>query len=343
MIFISARLAKLFAQAASGALQVDTILILLGLKSIGNLVFILPVSFYLAILLALSRLHKDNEMAALAACGIGQGRVMRSVLVLALFFAGIAALFTLYLAPWAEQQTERIAAQVQASSDIKGITAGRFKQLVSGIGATYVQELNEDKSKMKNIFIQKQLKDRQITITAGSGYQYVDKETGDEFLALQNGYRYEGQAGQNDYTIVEYENHGVRVYEREVKNISYRIKAVLTAELWRSKGTQNMIELQWRISTVILCIILAVLAVPLSRTSPRQGQYAKLTLAILIYISYTNLLNVSRVWLDKGELPLYLGLWWVHGAMLIVGLLIMFNQTGIRHFFKFNRKTSVDR
>ena len=338
LILVTASLAQLFRQAVTGALQVDVILMLLGLKTIGNLVFILPISFYLAILLSLSRLYKDNEMVALAACGIGQIRILRSVLFLALILAIIVASLTLFLAPWAGQQTERITAQVQAASDIEGISAGRFTQFTQGIGATYVQELSDDKLTMSNVFIQKQLPDSQITMTARSGKKQIDKETNDEFLVLENGFRYQGQAGQPDYTIVEFEKHGVRIYEREVVNVDYRMKSISTIEIWQKRGHTHLVELQWRLSTAVLCFVLAIIAVPLSRTSPRQGQYAKLTLAILLYISYSNLLNILRAWVDKGEIPIYPGIWWVHGLMLVIAILIIFKQSGIRHFFLGQKK-----
>ena len=87
MIFLSGQLVALYTMAASGNLQVKAILTTLGLQSIANLVFVLPLSFYIAILLAFNRLYRDNEMVVLEACGISQWKVLRAVLA----FAGVFA------------------------------------------------------------------------------------------------------------------------------------------------------------------------------------------------------------------------------------------------------------
>lgn len=328
LIFLSARIVQIFQQAASGALEVDTILIVLGLKAIANLGFILPLSFYLAILLALSRLYKDSEMIALSACGVGQGRVLRSVIFLAVIFAIITGIFSLYLAPWAEQTNERLAAVAGRTTDIRGITAGRFKDISTGIGTIYVEEFSEDRSELRNVFGQRQQGNLQVIFTSRYGYQFTDAKTGDRYVVLENGHRYEGRPGLPDFKIIEFEKHGVRIEEKEAEPVDYRRVAMSTRELLADPIPVNVAEFQARISPILLSLVFAVLAVPLSRTSPRQGQYAKLSLAILIYIIYTNMLNVARAWLQKGEISPLVGMWWVHALMLIIGLFIFLQQTG---------------
>ena len=328
LIFLSARIVQIFQEAASGALEVDTILIVLGLKAVVNLGFILPLSFYLAILLALSRLYKDSEMIALSACGVGQGRVLRSVIFLAVIFALLTGLFTLYLAPWAEQTNERLAAAAGRTADVRGITAGRFKDISTGIGTIYVEEFSEDRTELRNVFGQRQQGAVQVIFTSRYGYQFTDAKTGDRYVVLENGHRYEGQPGMPDFKIIEFEKHGVRIEERETGPVGYRRSALSTRDLLDNPEPFNVAELQGRIAPVLLSLVFAVLAVPLSRTSPRQGQYARLSLAILIYIIYTNMLNVARAWLQKGEISPWLGMWWVHALMLALGLFLFLQQSG---------------
>ena len=328
LIFLSARIVQIFQEAANGALEVDTILIVLGLKAVVNLGFILPLSFYLAILLALSRLYKDSEMIALSACGVGQGRVLRSVIFLAVIFALLTGLFTLYLAPWAEQTNERLAAAAGRTADVRGITAGRFKDISTGIGTIYVEEFSEDRTELRNVFGQRQQGAVQVIFTSRYGYQFTDAKTGDRYVVLENGHRYEGQPGMPDFKIIEFEKHGVRIEEREAGPVGYRRSALSTRDLLDNPEPFNVAELQGRIAPVLLSLVFAVLAVPLSRTSPRQGQYARLSLAILIYIIYTNMLNVARAWLQKGEISPWLGMWWVHALMLALGLFLFLQQSG---------------
>ena len=324
LILISGQLVALYGKAASGALQVKSILLTLGLKTVSNLPFILPLSFYLAILLAFSRLYKDNEMVVLAACGVSTWRIMRAVLLLAVVFSAFIGWLTLDLAPWAESQSHLITEEEKQKSDIESISSGRFMELTKGEGVVYVQEFDADSVQMKNIFMQHRIKDKNSVISAAAGSRLIDKKTGDRFLVLHNGQRFEGPDKYGQTAIVKFESHGVRIEERKKISITgFRLSAVPTLTLLKQGRNVDHAELQWRISAILLSVVLAILAVPLSRTSPRQGRYSKLALALLFYIIYTNLLNVSRAWLNKGEVSVYVGMWWVHIIILIFAIIML--------------------
>lgn len=342
LISVSVRLVGLFGKVASGVLQVDTVLILLGLKSISTLVFILPLALYLAILLAFSRLHRDSEMTALAAGGMGPAFALRPVMALAVVFAIVAGAISLLFAPWAEGISRGMMKQMETASDLKGITAGRFKEISKGVGVMYVEELNEDKTVLQHVFVQKLQDGKQSIISSLSGYQYTDEKTGDRFMVLENGTRYEGNPGDENYTIINFKKHGVRIREQGAFAVTQHGRATPTKELWGSKNSYEIAELQWRISAILFCFTLSFLAIPLSRTSQRQGRYSKLALALLIYIIYTNLINVARAWLNKGEISPLIGLWWVHGLMMVLAIVLLLQQSGVRHLFSKVKRTRAE-
>ena len=320
LIFFSGQLVGLYTKAASGNLQVSTIMILLGLKSISNLVFVLPLAFYLAVLLAFSRLYRDNEMVVLLACGIGQTRLILPVLRLALLFGTAIGILSLYLSPWAEDKSRQLMQKAESSTDVQTLSAGRFREIPGNKGVIYVEETKEENGKLQNIFIQRAEKESNTLIASATGFQQQEEKSGIRYLVLENGFRYEGQPGTDDYVVIRFKKHGMRLTDQTLltKHKRYKEKSSLT--LWQSGTRFDIAELQWRVSTVLLSIILAVLAIPLSKTSARQGRYTKLGLALLIYIIYTNLLNVSRVWIEKGEIPYTLGMWWVHVVMLFMAI-----------------------
>lgn len=320
LILISGQLVSLYAKAASGAVPVDTILIILGLKSLSNMAIVLPLAFYLAVLLAFSRLYRDNEMAVLAACGIGQLRLLRPVLRITLYFALMIAGLTLYVSPWALDKARQLIQQSEAKTDIKALGTGKFRETPSGEGVIYIEETKQDSDKLQNIFIQQSKGKSSSIISSSSGYQMTDEKTGIRYLILENGYRYDGQLGEGDYVVTQFKKHGIRLTDQELLSAHRRHKELSTMELWNRWKRHDVAEFQWRISTVLLCIILAIMALPLSKTSARQGRYTKLGLALLIYIIYTNLLNASRVWVERGEIPYAIGLWWVHGIMFLVAV-----------------------
>ena len=329
MIFLSGQLVTLYSMAASGNLEVKDILTTLGLQSIANLVFVLPLSFYIAVLLAFSRLYRDNEMVVLQACGISQWRVLRAVMGLAAVFAILMAFLSLYLVPWSESQTEIIYKQSKQRSTLESLSAGRFKELTKGEGVVYVQEYDPNDLHMKKIFMQHRVRHKgsldNSIISATSGYRMFDKKTGDQFLVLENGFRYEQLGNTKQTAVIQFEKHGVRVDEDINKpKVELQQHSMPTlALLKRGRGADHA-EFQWRVSTALLIIVLAMLGIPLSRTSPRQGRYSKLALALLIYIIYTNLLNVSRAWLNHGTVSVWVGMWWVHllGVLLALTMFV---------------------
>lgn len=322
LIFISGQLVGLLGKVASGNIHLAVVFKSLGLNTISNLVFVLPLSFYISILLAFSRLYKDNEMVVMTACGVSTGRVVMVVLKLSVVFAIGVGWLSLYLAPWAESQTTVLTKQFQQKGDIESLASGRFRELTKGEGVVYVREFNQDELKLNKVFMQHRLKEKNSIVSADSGYRLIKKETGDRFLVLENGFRYEGPTQNGQTAILKFELHGVRLEEKPLGKIAFRQKAISTETLMQSKRGLDQAEFQWRVSAVILCIVLALLAVPLSKTSPRQGRYSKLALALLIYIIYTNMLNVSRAWLNKGAISFWIGMWWVHVLVIIFALML---------------------
>ncbi len=339
LIALSAQLVGLFSKVAAGTIHINTVLKLFGLYNLTIIPFILPLGLYLAILLALGRLYQDSEMAALAASGIGPARLVRAVLLVAVLLAVIQGVFSLFLGPWADERGDQLRLQTQQLTDIQGVTPGRFQELPQGRGVIYIESISHDLSRVNNIFVQQQDGPRNSRIVAETGHIEVDQKTGDRILILENGHRYEGQPGEEDYTILDFKRHGVRIEEKQIEAVHLRRKAMPTRLLLEphdnpAEMMARITEFQWRVSSALSCIVLALLAVPLSKTSRRQSRYSRLAIAIVIYLLLSNMLNVGRTWLQEGQVPPWVGLWWVHIAAAIVAFALVLRQTGIRHYFR---------
>ena len=100
--------------------------------------------------------------------------------------------------------------------------------------------------------------------------------------------------------------------------------AIPTLDLIGNPEPRAIAELQWRISLPLLVFVVTLIAVPLSRVNPRQGRFLKLLPAILLYMAYLTLLIAARGALDKGKIPVALGLWWVHAIFLVIGLGLLY-------------------
>ena len=348
LIAVSVQMVGSLAKVSAGVIQPGTLMVVLGLNMFSLTTYILPLALYLAILLSLSRLYRDSEMTAIAACGIGPFHVMRTVLIIGIFFALVQGVFTVLLTPWAEGHYSRLTEKSKRGSDIEGVMPGRFNELSGAQGVIYVQEIDNKTGELKNIFLQMQQKvDRkkggaeQFTVIAKRAYKMQDEKTGDQFLILEEGSRYEGVPGDEHFAILDFQKHGIRLQQKPVVIRDRRYRTIPSQELFGSDRLEYQIELRWRISAALLCIGLAMLAVPLSRTSQRQGRYGKLALAMVLYILFTNFLNVVHSWLQNSRIPLELGFWWVHALLIILALLLLLTQSGMRPLFA-RRRQRVD-
>jgi lipopolysaccharide export system permease protein len=330
LMFFSATFIKQLTETLEGDYPVSILFSLFALKGVGNIVFILPFAFFIAVLLAFGKLYKDNEIVVLLACGAGPRRLFASVGFLAVIVAVMIGYLALFFAPWAEDKSSQLLDEAGARQEIEGIIPGRFNSLGANSPIIYVESLDKDKKRLNGIFVQGSDNGVQYVMSAKRAHEFVDKKTGARYLVLLDGRRYEGSLGERDYRIIEFAEHGIRIRNREVVSSSRQRYAVATTTLWGSSDRGDIAELHWRLALPISTILLALLAVPLSKGSPRGGRYSGLFFGIVLYVIYNNLLTVGRSALGKGEVPLALGLWWVHLLALGLLALIVWQQQRVR-------------
>lgn len=323
LIFTSKHFVRYLSDAAAGLLPTSLILEILVYFILSSLVYMLPFALYISVLLALGRMYQDNEVTAMEACGIGLPEILRGVVGFAAVFSLSVAVLSLWIAPVAEQQQLRIRSQAESESEFGLIAAGRFHPILEGRGVFYAEEVSDDRRVMRNVFVQVQGGEKLDVFSAETGSMTLDRNTGDQYVILHDGYRYEWLPGGQGYRIHQYETSGVRIFRRDADTESASRGAKPTIALLQSDNSADAAELQWRISMPLSAVLLAILGGLLSRTSPRQGRFAKLLMALLAYAVYFNLMTVSQSWLKKGFIPEFVGMWWVHLAMaaLVAALL----------------------
>lgn len=324
LILVSNRLVRYLAMAADGRISGDVVFTLLGLKTISFFALLLAPAFFIGVLLTLGRMYRDHEITALASCGVGISRLYRGVFILVLPVALATTFLTTLAMPWAERTRDFVRHQQEEFLQLGVVTPGRFTELRSGRSVFYAESLQKDGGRLNEVFIQSE----DGLAVAATGEQQTDPESGNRYLVLKDGYRYEGIPGQADYRVTQYEEYGVLIQQSEPVSISERRRARDSEQLWYSEDLVDQAELQWRFSMPMMVLILALIAVPLAKTSPREGRYGRLVVAILIYLLYANLLGVGRNWMERGVTPEIIGLWWVHGLFLLFAFALYWHETG---------------
>ena len=332
LIYVATRFSRYLGQAALGNLPAEVIFTLLGYSSLGALSLLLPIGAFLAVLLALGRMNSDSELTVIAACGIPNQRVIRNVAIFSLSTALIVAMLSLTIVPNVLSGRYELEQKAKMAADTSGLVAGSFKESRDGSWTFYSQGLSNDNQKMESVFIEINRGERPLIFRAKRGRFDIDSQTGNKYLVLEEGYRYEGQAGDKDFVIFEFETHSLLVAKGGDKQVRERHKSLSTSYLWTRGENKDLAEIQWRISAAIMTVLLCFFAMHFANAGPRQGRYAGILPAILLYIVYSNLLGISRAWVAKGVISPWLGGLWVHLLMIVV-LLLLFNQQKVSHLW----------
>ncbi|ADJ28581.1 LPS export ABC transporter permease LptF [Nitrosococcus watsonii] len=321
LIFGGIRFIRFLSQATKGKVPGEAILALSGYEAIGALVLLLPLASFLAVLLALGRMGADNEVIALFACGVSRRHLLRVVLTFGLVLAIGVGSISLYLGPAASAEGYRLKQQALLAAETSGLVAGNFKESQHGQRVFYAESLTEDGLGMKNVFIQVWEPTQKTLFRAATGHLQTDEGTGDKHLILEDGYRYDLMGEEVGIRIFRFERHGILVKKGGMQEFRIRHQTLPTLTLWEMGAPKDIAEIQWRISMPITTLLLVMLAVPLARSGPRQGRYAGLLPAVLVYVIYSNMLGIARNWVEHEVIPAFLGLWWIHALMLLVVLI----------------------
>jgi lipopolysaccharide export system permease protein len=324
-IIVVSQLIRLLGEAVSGVIAVDGVLALLGFSALNYLPVLLSISLFISVLLTLSRCYRDSEMVVWFCSGIGLTRWIRPVLMYSLPLVGVIALLSLVLSPWALRKAEEFKNKLESRDDVTAATPGMFRESKQAGRVYFIENVNPGSNRIGNIFVQSEQNGKIGTMAAQQGVQET-MPNGDRFLVLLNGTRYEGTPGQRDYRTLEFQRYAVRIDDMPVKQAQPRVQSIPTPELWSSRTTWDISELEWRIGLPISAAVLALLAIPLGYVNPRAGRSLNLILAIVLYMLYNNMISVTNTWVGQGKMSAGLGLLGIHAAMLVVTVLMFWRR-----------------
>jgi len=341
LIYSSDRFAEYLADAAAGKISSSLVFEMLWLKLVSVLPRLLPVTIFLAVILTYSRLVSDNEMAIMFTTGMRKLEQLKIVSLLIVPVCIVVAGVAFLLAPWAEVSLQKLKTQARQDADITGIAAGQFKEFSKGDRIVYVESLSGDKTAMENIFLQVRQHGRQGVLTSDRAVFELDEASGNRYIKFEDGRRYVGTPGALDYKITEYKTYAILLETGEsVLDAGKRLSSIPTSILLFSELAKHKAELQWRVSSVLSCMLLSLLAVLLSQLPIGEKRYVLIFISMLIYFIYSNLLGVSKSLLERDEIPSFIGLWWVH-ALLIITILLLYYLPQIRRWLKQSNEVQV--
>lgn len=319
LIVLSMLLLRTLEEVNIGALGTDMVIRLMGLQILRDTASLLPPALFLSALAALGRMARDSELIAFSACGLGPARIYRALLYFAFPCAVLTAWFSLDLQPWASAEINKIRAQQkEQASQIAGIQQGRFYQQEEGDITFYVEEI-QDKRRLRNVFIQDRRDGEMRLVLSDSGVHRFDPVSGEHFVTLIDGRRYDGIPGNPDYTVARFERYNLLMERRALEDsYSHKRSGISTGQLLGSEDLEDRAELEHRLAGPLAIFTLAMIAIPLSTTSPRQRMSGRMFLAFLTYFGFFNLQRLAENWLETGFTPSWVGSLWYQLALLLI-------------------------
>jgi lipopolysaccharide export system permease protein len=322
VILVTFQLTAVLDRAASGRFPREILLTLIGYSSLENLSILVPVGLLLGIVLGFGRLYHESEMAAIHACGVGLRRLYAPVLLLAVVLAGGLTWLVLDLSPRSAERVQQLRAVASRDAQFVSLEPGRFRSL-GGEDAVFYAAGAEPDGTLREVFVKRTRDGRLEITTAARARHHVSEEGRLHTFVLEDGRLYEGVPGSAAFRVTQFREQAIPVRLPETGFDRGRMDLKPTRALLASQDPADKAELQWRLSQPLMALVLSLLAVPLSRLRPRQGRYARIGYAILVYFAYSNLLSAATVWMARGQVPVELGLWWVHALMVALALVLL--------------------
>lgn len=324
-IVLAQRVAYYLGIAARGSLASDAINALLGFSLLKYLPLLLTLTLFLSVLLTLTRWHRDSEMVVWFTSGMGLAAWVRPVMAFALPLIAVIAVLSLFVTPWATGKAVEFTEQLKSRDELAAISPGVFKESRHADRVYFVESFDELGNTVKNVFVQSIQHQKLGIIVAQEGFRTTEPN-GDNFLVMANGRRYEGKPNMPEFSVTAFERYAIRIEAAEVKERAPTAKTRSSEDLIRDRSPSNSAEFQWRLATPISAFLLVLLAIPMSFVDPRAGRSANLIMALLVYVIYNNLLSISQAWISQGKIHAMIGLWPVHGVVLLMIVYLFYRR-----------------
>ena len=345
-LMLGGRLIRYFGIAAEGRLDVGLLFAIIGYNIPTFLELILPLSFFIALMLVLGRMYVDQEMSVLFASGISRGRLTRLMIPLITGLFVFQMGISLWAKPWGLSNSKQIWQTQSLGSLLDLVRPKTF--ISSGNYHLYVDEFDKEKRELKNLYVVQQQTDKSgkiakndVIITATRAYQVPSKDTDSSMqLDLFQGRRYELGTNNAKYNQASFEKYRITLEKPASEKITEtNVETQTTAKLLaHTQKPEVKAELGYRFTMPWLIIIAAMLATPLAQVRPRQGRWLRLLPSVLIFASCAISIISLRTAIGKERISEYAYIWLIVG--FIAFALLLNWQSRVVHRVRYRRQSS---
>jgi lipopolysaccharide export system permease protein len=321
-IVITMMLIRVLGQAANGVVAPTDVVLLMGYTVLSHLPTILALSLFVAIVITLGRMYRDSEMAIWFSSGLSLTRFIAPVLRMAWPVLLVVAVLVLLVWPWGNRSSAELRERYEQRSDLSRVTPGVFQTSRDGSRVFFIEKSSEEAINAKGVFVLSNGTHDESLISARGAH--VETIGTDRFLVLDNGQRAQQDRQTGERTLASFARYQILTGEQQVQRAANRSpKTLPTADLVREPTARNQGELIWRLGLLFGVVNLVLLAIGLSATNPRRATNWNLLFALLGFVVYYNLVNLTQAWVAGGKLGFGPAMAAVHGGAFVLALALI--------------------
>jgi len=315
LLVVGSRVVGYFEQAAEGNIDPGIILSVIALRFPDFITLLIPLSFFLGLLITIGRLNSEGEIHGYFSAGLSKLNLIKFLSLQAFIYFIITLVLSLYIAPYTKNLSKDLLVIDSFEEQIDAIQSDEIVSLDDG-GFLYVQTADEGTIGGVKLF---QVDEDNSFIVISDELVTIDKDKTIE-LNLKNGSFYGGLFSESSKIISNFNNFNFEID----KNMSQSNDLSLT-KLFDYSAASDQATFQWNISIPITIFILLLYGIYISSSKPREGKFSFMLPGMLIYVSYLSLLILGREFISDNPSSIF-NLWFIHGLFVLFLFLYVYRE-----------------
>ena len=324
LLMVSYSALALLADAASNLIPGKLLIVLIFSKTMAAFELFLPLALYITLLMGLGKLYSEQEINALHAAGVSVFGLIKTLFPLIICISIVTAIVAIFGRPWAYELRYSAKHEAQQAYDFDQLEEGYFYENEESGQVYFAKRIDNESDTKNDIFVYKSGDDFVQIVYANEGYQLEGEHNQTPALVFDSGSAYRLQNNNVD-TSVNFKQFTILPEQEEILPLSFKRKSASTSYLSTSKVPEEVAEYQWRTISAFKAFLLAIIAILLAKTSPREGRYGKLVIGIMFFFVVHASGLVLKTWVEHSVMPTIPGMW-----TLIIFLIAVMTLLGKR-------------
>ena len=301
LLVVGSRIVGYFEQAAEGNLDPAIIMSVVALRFPDFITLLIPLSFFLGVLISISRIYADREIYGFFSVGLAPFDLIKFLAPQALLYFLLTLILSLYVAPYTKTLSQEILKIDSFEEQLESIKSDEIVSLNDG-GFIYIQ--NTDNTLLTGVKALKQNQVNSFFVIADELFTTESKEL--IKLNFNNGSIYNGVFSDSSKLQLNFNE-----FKLDIKKEKNLTNDMSLTKLFDFSSDSNTASFQWNVSVPITILILLFIGVYISEVKPRQGRFSVILPGMLLYLMYLSLLILGREYIVDNPKTSF-GLWYVH-------------------------------